>query len=305
VELAGKAVDVVAGEYHTCALLENGKVQCWGLNGAGQLGNGVTQEFLGRNKPGDVIGLPSAATMISAGPSHTCAVVMDGTMWCWGNDEFGQLGDGSVVKAAAVKGKATPVKVASLENVTLMAAGERHTCAMADKVVYCWGDNSRGQLGNGTADSSPLPQIVAGINPDVSALTAGETHTCALSPAQSELMKGIQCWGDNAYGQMGHSFPEKYSTTPVDVEGVTGEVAQISAGYEFTCALSKDEQAFCWGITSYGQSGSLTDSPPAIQSEATPTPGLAEGQAEATPEIGLPVNLAAPVIGPTPVRIAP
>jgi alpha-tubulin suppressor-like RCC1 family protein len=305
VELGDKAVDVAAGEYHTCALLSNGKVQCWGLNGAGQLGNGVDQEYLGRNVPGDVIGLPSAATMITAGPSHTCAVVMDGSMWCWGNDEYGQLGDGSVVKGAADKGKATPVKVAGLENVTLMAAGERHTCAMADKVVYCWGDNSRGQLGNGTTESSAVPQAVTSLNPNVTVLTAGEKHTCALVADPSEPGKSIQCWGDNAYGQMGRSFDSKIGSTPVAVEGATGETTLLSAGYEFTCAVSKDDQAFCWGITSYGQSGNLTDSSPAMLPELTPTPGLVEGPAESTLEVVQPVDLAAPVIGPTPVKIAP
>lgn len=309
VELAGKAVDIVSGEYHTCALLTDGKVQCWGLNGAGQLGNGFIQEFLGRNKPVDVTGLPAAAKMITAGTSHTCAVLTDGSMWCWGDDEYGQLGDGSVVKGAAEKGKAAPVKVAGLENVTLISAGERHTCAMADNVVYCWGDNSHGQLGTGTTESSPLPLAVTGLNPDVYALTAGEKHTCALSPDPSAGVKGIQCWGDNTYGQMGNSFSGKFSSVPVDVTGFTGEAALISAGYEFTCLLSKDDQAFCWGITSYGQGGNLTDAPPVDQPvsapELTPTPGPGENITEPMPIGGQPVDLAEPVVGPTPVNVKP
>lgn len=309
VELAGNVVDIAAGEYHTCALISNGKVQCWGLNGAGQLGNGVIQEYLGRNKPSDVTGLPMAAKMITAGTGHTCAVLTDGSMWCWGNDEYGQLGDGTVVKGAAVKGKATPVQVAGLQNVTLMAAGERHTCALAEKVVYCWGDNSRGQLGTGASESSPLPVPVTGLNAGITALSAGEKHTCALSPDPSAAMKNVQCWGDNTYGQMGHSFTGKFSSSPVDVTGFTGEAALISAGYEFTCLLSKDDQAYCWGITSYGQGGNLTDAPASNSTEnvpqSTPTPGPGESITEPMQIVSPPVDLAPPVIGPTPVNVNP
>jgi alpha-tubulin suppressor-like RCC1 family protein len=308
VELGGKVVDITAGEYHTCALLSDGRVQCWGLNGAGQLGNGISQEFLGRNKPVDVTGLPSPAVGIAAGSAHTCARLMDSSLWCWGNDEYGQLGDGSIVKSISVKGKPTPVKVTGLDAVTLVSAGSRHTCAMNDKVVYCWGDNSFGQLGNGSVESSPVPQKVTGLYNGVYTLASGERHTCALSPNQSETIKGIQCWGDNAYSQMGNSFKGKLSSEPVDITGYTGEKALISAGYEYTCVVSKDDQAYCWGLTSYGQAGNLTDAPPVTgqpEPQATPTPTPVEAESVpgivSTPE--LPGGLSEPVIGPTPVNI--
>jgi hypothetical protein len=277
--LAGPVVDITAGEYHTCALLKNGKIQCWGLNGAGQLGNGITREFLGRNVPVDVIGLPAPAQAIAAGTNHTCARLMNGTVWCWGNDEYGQLGDGTYVKSVAEKGKATPVQVAGLENASLLAAGARHTCALAGKDVFCWGDNSSGQLGDGTTEASPLPVQVTGLYSGVYAITAGEKHTCALSPDQSVTVKGIQCWGDNSFDQMGNASKEKFSSIPVDVTGYSGEKVSITAGFEYTCVLSKDDQAYCWGITSYGQGGSTPDSTPSseileLSPGLTPIPGL-------------------------------
>jgi alpha-tubulin suppressor-like RCC1 family protein len=308
IELGGKVVDITAGEYHTCALLSDGKVQCWGLNSAGQLGNGITQEFLGRNKPVNVTGLPSPAVGIAAGSAHTCAWLMDGSLWCWGNDEYGQLGDGSIVKGAAIKGKPLPVKVTGLDAVTLVSAGSRHTCAMSDKVVYCWGDNTYGQLGNGSVESSPVPQKVIGLYNGVYTLASGERHTCALSPDQSDTVKGIQCWGDNAYNQLGSSFNGKLSSEPVDITGYTGEKAVISAGNEFTCVVSKDGQAYCWGLTSYGQAGNLTDAPPAAsqpepQAAQTPPPVGEESVPETAPTPILPGGLSEPVIGPTPVNI--
>jgi len=279
VELGGNAVSITAGEYHTCALLSDGRVQCWGLNGAGQLGNGINQEYLGRNKPVDVAGLPTAATQILAGANHTCARLMDGSLWCWGNDEYGQLGDGTIVKSASIKGKPMPVKVAGLENASLLSAGSRHTCALADKQVYCWGDNTNGQLGTGTFESSPVPQPVTGLYDGVYALASGEKYTCALSPDQSETVKGIQCWGDNQFGQLANTGVLKNSSVPVDVMGFTGEKVSITAGYEYTCVLTKDDRTFCWGITNYGQSDSPADSEPSagqpdIAPEIIPIPGL-------------------------------
>lgn len=306
--LSGPVVDITAGEYHTCALLQNGKVQCWGLNGAGQLGNGITREFLGRNTPVDVTGLAAPAEAIAAGANHTCARLMDGTVWCWGNDEYGQLGDGTIVKGVAVKGKATPVQVAGLENAILVAAGARHTCALTGKGVFCWGDNSSGQLGDGTTEASPLPVEVTGLYSGVTTITAGEKHTCALSPDQSETVKGIQCWGDNAFSQLGTSSTEKFSNVPVDVTGYAGEKVSITAGYEYTCVLSKDDQAYCWGITSYGQSGSTTDSAPSsdmleLSPGMTPIPGL-PGMPEGMPE-SLPEDTPVMPDFPTPTPPAP
>ncbi|NMB58892.1 MAG: hypothetical protein GYA12_06975, partial [Chloroflexi bacterium] len=165
------------------------------------------------------------------------------------------------------------------ENASLLAAGARHTCALAGKDVFCWGDNSSGQLGDGTTEASPLPVQVTGLYSGVYAITAGEKHTCALSPDQSVTVKGIQCWGDNSFDQMGNASKEKFSSIPVDVTGYSGEKVSITAGFEYTCVLSKDDQAYCWGITSYGQGGSTPDSTPSseileLSPGLTPIPGL-------------------------------
>jgi alpha-tubulin suppressor-like RCC1 family protein len=148
-------IALTAGGWHTCALTEDGGVHCWGWNGRGQLGDGTTED---RSTPVTVSGLQSGVTAITAGGSYTCALTDAGAVRCWGNNEDGQLGDGTT------ENRTTPVRVSGLDSdIIALAAGESHTCALAeDGGVHCWGWNWDGQLGDGTAGShSAVPVQVA------------------------------------------------------------------------------------------------------------------------------------------------
>ena len=212
-----KAVSVSAGGAHTCALLADGSVFCWGNNSSGQLGNGAS---FTNTPPSPAISTTPiqanltgvSATALSAGADHTCAVMSDSTVRCWGDDTFGQLGIPYTVIGVGpgvITFSTFPVPVTGLSNAIGVTGGLRHSCATVSGGVRCWGDDSSGQLGNG-AFFGPAP--VDPINlPDttwspVSAIglaaatgvSAGSLHTCAH--LSNDV---IACWGNNTYGQLG------------------------------------------------------------------------------------------------------
>ena len=151
VSLPLSATAVAAGDFHTCALLANGAVRCWGQNWFGQLGDGTTTN---RTTPATVSGL-SGATAVTAGGYHTCARLTDGTVRCWGWNYFGQLGDGTTTR------RSTPATVSGLSGATAVTAGGYHTCALlGDGTVRCWGWNNYGQLGNGDPIYVTQPVVV-------------------------------------------------------------------------------------------------------------------------------------------------
>ncbi|MGC9079806.1 MAG: RCC1 domain-containing protein [Nanopusillaceae archaeon] len=181
---------IAAGAAHTCALLSDGSIKCWGDNYDGQLGDGTN---ITRYTPVTVQGI-SNAVAIAAGAFHTCAVLSDGTVKCWGDNYYGQLGDGTDVT------RYTPVTVQGISNAVAIAAGYSHTCALlSDGTVKCWGDNEGGQLGdNGKAFSFSYTPVTVQNLSNVVAIAAGWDHTCAV------LSDGtVKCWGDNEGGQLG------------------------------------------------------------------------------------------------------
>ncbi|MEM1684389.1 MAG: hypothetical protein QXD60_01365, partial [Nanopusillaceae archaeon] len=233
----------VGGEFHTCALLSNGSVACWGANGYGQLGDGTNTD---RNTPVLVQNINNAVA-ISAGQSHTCALLSSGLVVCWGRNNYGQLGDGTNTD------RNTPVLVQDINNAIAIAAGGWHTCALlSNGSVACWGNNVYGQLGNGTFGGySSTPVLVRGIYYNTIAIAAGHMHTCAL--ISSGL---VACWGWNYYGQLGDGTNENRNT-PTLVQGVNNAVA-ISAGGWHTCALLSNGSIACWGRNDWGQLGNGT-----------------------------------------------
>jgi alpha-tubulin suppressor-like RCC1 family protein len=154
-------VQLTAGRRHTCALVRSGEVYCWGDNSGGQLGAGTSQPSATalRVKTG------TRFTSVSAGWWHTCALAADGGAWCWGSDVFGQLGGrpGEPESCPAAGACSTiPVPVAGGGRYVAVGAGGAHSCGLvAGGAVYCWGDNSLGQLGNGEEGSSAVPVRVA------------------------------------------------------------------------------------------------------------------------------------------------
>jgi alpha-tubulin suppressor-like RCC1 family protein len=261
------STQITAGSSHTCALLENKTVKCWGLNSNGQLGNAFGAETPGESGiPVDVLGI-SNATQITAGNSHTCALLEDKSIKCWGLGSSGQLGTGVV---SSTYREVTPVNsVVNISSATQVDAGGSHTCALLeDKTIKCWGLGSSGQLGTGVGvlvGGSPYraisPVIVVNIS-NATQVDAGGSHTCALLED-----KTIKCWGLGSSGQLGTGFivgSTYKKISPVSVAGISS-ATQITTGLSHTCARLEDKAIKCWGNGGLGQLGNGS-----IQSSATP-----------------------------------
>jgi alpha-tubulin suppressor-like RCC1 family protein len=247
--LGGAVTAIAAGSNHTVTLMSDGSVKTWGDNNSGQLGNNCN---INSSTPVSVTGLGGTVTAIDAGVYHTVALMSDGTVKAWGNNGYGQLGDGTSIHSS------TPVTVTGLGGtVTAIAAGDYHTVAlMSDGTVKTWGYNSFGQLGNGTAGNSCSPVTVTGLVGTVTAIAAGDCYTVAL------MSDGIlKTWGSNAYGQLGDGTISN-SSTPVTVKGLAGSVTAIAAGGCYVVALVADGTLQAWGYNKNGQlgNGSTTDS---------------------------------------------
>jgi alpha-tubulin suppressor-like RCC1 family protein len=245
--LPGKAEAIAAGDQHTCALIADGSIVCWGANASGQLGNGSR---LHTAIPVKVNRLSSPAVRISAGGAHTCALLEDGEVECWGDDQSGQLGDGGK------DNQTEPVVVSGLKGgVERIAAGASHTCAgMIDGRILCWGWNTEGQLGDGTAQGRRLPSAVSGFADGTAAVAVGWSNTCALQL----LTGGVKCWGLNSTGQLGNGAPAD-SSSPVDVSGLESGRISIAVGGGHACAVSGTGGVKCWGRNDHGQLGNGTD----------------------------------------------
>lgn len=255
---------VSAGAYHTCALVSGGRVACWGFESNGQLGNGVIAAA-GLAAPVLVDGITNA-TQISAGGFHTCALLSDHTIKCWGYNNVGQLGNGSLDDSA------TPVLVSGITDATQVSAGYSHTCArLTNGTVDCWGDNRHDALGpnaSGDHSTTPVPQDVAG----VTQVSAGYVDTCALSGG------GVECWGADSYGELGDDGYSD-SAEPILV-GSIGNATQISVSISISCALLSDHTIWCWGGDDSGElgNGTLGEGPGPVQvSNITTATSVAAG----------------------------
>ncbi len=241
--LVSNPVSVVAGFTFHCAVHANGTASCWGDNTYGQLGDGT---LINRHQPTAVVGL-TGVTQISAGNHHACALLIDETVQCWGRNDAAQVGDGTRSGA-----RTTPTPVAGLSNVMAIEAGGAHTCALlSDHSMHCWGANTQGQLGDGTASSyraeiRPVPGLAG-----VVSMAATDFHTCAA------LGDGtVKCWGNNWGGQIGDGTTSG-TYTPVAVVGLTDAV-EVEVGAYHTCARLNDGSVSCWGHGAYGQMGDGT-----------------------------------------------
>jgi prepilin-type N-terminal cleavage/methylation domain-containing protein len=245
VGLGSGVASIAAGGSHTCAVTTSGAVKCWGFNSDGALGDGT---IINRTTPVDVSGLGSGVASISAGSSHTCAVLTSGAAKCWGSNFSGRLGDGSTTTRFA------PVDVSGLgSGVASISAGSYHTCAvLTSGAAKCWGDNGSGRLGDGSTTSSSTPVDVSGLGSGVASIAATSSHTCAVTTSGA-----AKCWGQNLEGRLGDGSATG-RTTPVDVVGLGSGVARITGGVSHTCAVLTSGVAKCWGGNGNGQLGDGT-----------------------------------------------
>lgn len=233
------------GETHTCICDALGKAYCWGGNTEGQVGAG---DLLPHLTPTAVVGV-SDCKGIAGGGFHTCAVIngdnIRGGVACWGRNVEGQLGQ---PVATVPMRSMTAMMVPNLDSVDEVQAGEKFTCAhRTNSSIVCWGDNSNGQLGDGTTTSRDAPVRVMNVQM-ASELAAGRFFACA------RLATGkVSCWGQNSAGAIGTAAsPVK---VPVEIPGIDGDAQQIATGHDHACVLRQSGVVYCWGGNQYGQLG--------------------------------------------------
>jgi alpha-tubulin suppressor-like RCC1 family protein len=255
--LSSGVESIAAGAFHTCAVTVTGAALCWGANSRGQLGDGTTTN---RPTPVFVSGLTSGVAAIDAGQEHTCAVLDNGTMRCWGSDEYGQLGATvSELCAGEVLCSTTPIATVGLSSVTMVrvATGAYHTCAASSAGgVKCWGANYWGQLGHGTTSDNGSPTDVTGLTSGAGDIAAGFGHTCAIIAAT----QGLRCWGVAGSGRLGVAGPDdcdplSCAKTPVNVTSIGTTVSDVAAGFAHTCVVTTALDMKCFGENLYGQLG--------------------------------------------------
>ncbi|HQZ84314.1 MAG TPA: hypothetical protein PLB21_01625 [Actinomycetota bacterium] len=285
------ATKVVGGEAHTCAILSSKALKCWGANGNGQLGQGDTKAR--GDQPGEMgaalppIDLGKGRTVldVAAGGAHTCAVLDNGAVKCWGLNRTGQLGLGDATQrgsAAGQMGDNLPaVNLGAGMTAVAITAGKQHTCAVLKSgAVKCWGYNARGELGLGTTTTmginasqmgDNLPAVKLGNGRSATTISAGWYFNCAVLDNRS-----VKCWGFNNYGQLGVGTTVNQGTQPsqmgdnlkavplgTDAKGMPAEAEDVSAGGGHVCAQidqpadrKRDNNTVkCWGDNEQGQLG--------------------------------------------------
>lgn len=240
--LSNDVARITVGTLFVCALTTSGRGKCWGIGGAGQLGNGSTNdEFAARDVATTEPLVDIAASM---GGFFACAVTRAGGVLCWGKNGSGQLG------SSGTEDQPLPVAVKGLDAPSLgVACGREHACALlADGGVACWGSDARGQLGRGTfgkAAANP-PARVGGVA-SATSLAVGGDHACAIAGGR------VVCWGANRSGQIATGLPV---LGPTEAAPTTKAPMAVTAGFEHTCVMSSQRAITCLGDGSRQQTGS-------------------------------------------------
>ncbi len=258
-------VDLATASAHACALDSNGAVFCWGSDTLGQLGNGDEPETY-QAYPVAVTGLDGVAAKaiaIDANGAQSCALLDTGAMKCWGNDNFGQLGDGDDGQGV----ESTPVSVLGLdgskEKVVGLMGGNSFACALLHTgEVRCWGRDAHGELGDGNDDNGNefSPATVSsldGLTSIAVAIAGGQEHACAILSTGA-----VMCWGKNDVGQLGNAQRFTNAHVPssvVTLDGLTSSASAIACGRDHSCALDSGGQVYCWGSDTNGQLGDGDD----------------------------------------------
>ena len=278
--LAGTVESFSPGRQHVCAVLTGGTAQCWGDNSTGQVGN---NSFFDRLLPTNIAGLSGLVSNVASGYDHSCAVTTSADAYCWGNNDFGQLGDGTFIQRL----QPSPVIGLSfvgtrIDFVDRVAAGEFHTCIRTPTgEALCWGDNFSGQIGNADLiNAQTTPVAVVGLAGTIQQIEAGQEFTCALLTSG-----GVDCWGNNMDGQLGSgSLVNRF--IPAPVTGLTSGVVDIGLGDLHACAETAMGVRYCWGDSFYGQLGNGSNTTALFPIEVL----------EATPPHAVPLSLPAQVV---------
>ena len=246
----GSILDLAVGARHSCALIAvdaatgQTRVDCWGDNAYGQLGNASRVDSA---TPVTVSGFSSLKIVeLALGEDFGCGLTSTGSARCWGSNAYGQLGTGQALSLV----QTSPLTwLANLNSgIASLAAGAQHACAVTGAgVAHCWGRNDYGQLGLNTTANMGTPNAVQGLSGKVLSMGLGYLHSCAVLDDET-----LWCWGNNAYGQLGDGTTA-HRRLPVKVK--LAGVASVSCGTAHTCAVLRDGSARCWGRNDYGQLG--------------------------------------------------
>lgn len=245
VGITGAAQIIAAGDTY-CVVKTDTTVVCWGSGSGGELGNGsvIPQDYT----PGAPVSGLNGVVQVGAGFHHFCAVKSDTTLACWGQNGYGQYGDGTTNPSL------TPIIVPSLSGVIDAAGGSEFTCAtINDGTARCWGFNTYGNLGDGTTTQRLTPVTVSGLS-TAQAVSAGGAQSCALMTGGA-----VRCWGNNTNGQAGiGTYSPDHFTVPQAVVALGQAATAITAQGDSVCALLADATVSCWGINTSGQLGNGT-----------------------------------------------
>ena len=244
-----------SGADHTCAILDNGSVSCWGWNLVGEIGDGTTVK---RYAPTQTMSLGNGRTAvaISSGKYHTCAILDNGSVSCWGYNNKGQLGDGTNTD------RYTPALTSSLgigRTAVAISSGSSFTCVILDDGnVSCWGKNTFGNLGDGTTVSArytPAQTSSFGTGRTAVAISSGFEYACALLDDGT-----VSCWGSNYRGELGNSaYGDRYTPSPTASLGTGRTAVAISSGATAACAILDNGSVSCWGYNGAGSIGDGTN----------------------------------------------
>ncbi|WP_437803778.1 RCC1 domain-containing protein [Sorangium sp. So ce693] len=234
---------IAAGGQHTCAVLSDTTVRCWGAGNASQLGQGRS----GDSSVALAVPGVTGVVQIGLGYEFTCVRTNAAAASCWGANPSGALGNGGT----AIEPSPAPVALAGVERLGDFALGHWHNCVIhGGGTLSCSGDNSRGQLGLGHVDMNDHPTPTALSVNGVERLALGYFHTCAASDDGS-----VHCWGSNGWGEVGNgTFSDEPVPTPTLVSGIDHPL-QLAAGQQFSCALLQSRRVACWGDNRNGQLG--------------------------------------------------
>lgn len=234
---------------HTCAIRSDNRLYCWGNNNRGQVG--TTNSVMAFNTPQQVtVSGANDFTRVVSGVNHTCALHSSGTVNCFGDNTYGQLGDNTntsrIGSSSVVVGTSG---TGTLSNIREISAGRYHTCAVDNSNnLYCWGRNDLGQLGNNTITDSVRPILIAA---DVKNIYAGGKHNCLVKNSTNQM----QCWGNNTSGQLGQGNLNVIRV-PTNVSGINSQIGEVSLGENFSCFVHQYTNLKCMGENTYGQMGS-------------------------------------------------
>ena len=249
------AVAIAAGSGSTCATLSDGSSQCWGDNTYGELGNGTT---VNSPTPVTVTGITNARVSkitaqvpVVVGSGDACAVLSDGSVQCWGDNTYGQLGSGAMSTSPV----SSPAAVSGVTNAVAVAEGIFWGCALqSGGTIRCWGIPTYAAYLGASATLNgitPVTVTVTGITNAI-AVAAGDMFMCAVLSSGT-----VQCWGGNSDGELGIGFGAPDSNVPVTVTGISDAIA-VSGASEHACVLLRGGKVQCWGNNVSGQLGTGT-----------------------------------------------